>query len=68
MQYIVNATGATITQNLIICQKCGGVDHIMTYCRTHNGKEVQERECTCGNKIRIEMEERHNAGNNCENR
>lgn len=61
MKYVISAEGAKIIRGLIICQQCGGVDHVMTYCRTQNGREIQERRCVCGNHIRIETEEQQNA-------
>lgn len=59
MQNIVRLIGASMVNGAVVCQNCGRADTTITYCRTQNGKEVQERECSiCGNKIRMEMEER----------
>ena len=57
MKYIINADGATIHGRIIRCDKCGGADVHIKYCHCHDGKETQEIECTCGNKIKIELEE-----------
>lgn len=57
MKYVISAEGAKFSRGMIICRQCGSADHIMTYCRSQNGKEVQERRCICGNHIRIETEE-----------
>ncbi|HIZ56317.1 MAG TPA: hypothetical protein H9671_08965 [Firmicutes bacterium] len=43
---------------MLRCKKCGGTDHIIDYCRCHDGKEIRELRCVfCENKIKIELEE-----------
>ena len=58
MKYVISAEGAKAEGCMLRCKKCGGTDHIIDYCRCHDGKEIRELRCVfCKNKIKIELEE-----------
>lgn len=53
-EYVTRIEGGKLIHGIVTCEKCGGFDSIVTYCRVFAGLEEIERRCICGNLIRME--------------
>ena len=53
-EYITRIEGGKLIRGIVTCEKCGGFDSIVTYCRAFAGLEEIERRCICGHLIRME--------------